>query len=390
MNLSTYQLNMRKQKSIPLSQRKIVYIHKSGRGWGGAQQNLFDLINQFRTEFAQTVFICNRGLLLEKIKTLGVKTYQIPIASVKMFPITLIILAIVLIKEKPDIVHSNHRYATLLVQLIRKICTVQYKILHTARSVFTTKTLIRLFGDTIIANSKAVQKNLLERFHIAPEKIKIIYDGVKLNFKSPILSNQQNDPLFQMLDSSQKIIIGCIGSLVKAKGHCYLLQALAQLPFFIQNKILVLIVGEGSLRKKLENKVQDLDLFDIVKFLGFRKDIHHIISYCNFIVIPSIQEGLPNVLIEGYLLAKPAIVSELDYVHELITPCQIGLTFPIMDIKKLAESIQLYVEKPKLVAKHGAKGQKSFKNWFSMEKNIANYSLAYQDLLELKMKNNLD
>ncbi len=83
-------------------------------------------------------------------------------------------------------------------------------------------------------------------------------------------------------------------------------------------------------------------------------------------------------------------MSELDYVHELITPCQIGLTFPIMDIKKLAESIQLYVEKPKLVAKHGAKGQKSFKNWFSMEKNIANYSLAYQDLLELKMKNNLD
>lgn len=382
MKQKNYHPAMKRKLSNYFSDKKIVYIHKSGVGWGGAQQNIFDLIKNFRNEFGATIFICNHSLLLEKIEALKVKIYKIPTASLKLTPITLVILAKILLKEKPDLIHSNHRFTTLLIHLLRTILPLRYKILHTARSVFTTKTMCRLFGDKIIANSKAVEKNLIQQFRIAPEKIEIIYDGIELNMNSHILLNQQNDPVFQLLDSCQKTIIGCIGSLVKAKGHHCLFQALAQLPPSIQDNILVLIVGEGPLRKKLESNVRELCVTDIVKFLGFRKDVHHILSYCNFTVIPSIQEGLPNVLLEGYLLGKPAIVSELDYVHEVITPDKIGLTFPIMNIEKLAEAIQQYVEKPKLVARHGAKGKKIFKRRFSLKGNLANYRQAYQDLLD--------
>ena len=375
---------MKKKQSKPLSNKKIIYIHKSGHGWGGAQQNLFDLIDYFSDEFREVIFLCNKSLLLEKVKALKVKTYKIPIATLKSFPITLLILAKILIKEKPDLIHSNHRYATLLVELLRIILPLRYKILHTARSVFTTKTKIRLLGDKIIANSVAVQKNLIEKFHVTPEKIEIIYDGVKLNMNNPIRLNQQNDPVFQMLDSSQKTIIGCIGSLVKAKGHQYLLQAIADLPKSIQDRILVLIMGDGPLRKKLEAYAQVLNLTETVKLLGYRQDAHHIMSYCNFLVIPSIQEGLPNVLIEGYLLGKPSIVSELDYVHEILTPNNISLIFPTGNVKKLAELIQTYIDKPKLVSRHGAKGQRLFKRWFSLKKNLQSYRLAYQNLLDME------
>ena len=375
---------MKKKRSSPLSNKKIIYIHKSGRGWGGAQQNIFDLIDHFKNEFGETVFLCNKGLLLEKIEALKVKIYKIPIKSLKYLPITLLILAKILSREKPDIIHSNHRYASLLVQLLRIILPLRYKILHTARSVFTTKTKCRLLGDKIIANSEAIQKNLVEKFGIAPEKIEVIYDGVELNMNSPIHLSQQNDPVFQMLDASPKTIIGCIGSLVKAKGHEYLLQAIAALPKAVQNNILVLIVGEGPLRKKLETSTQAANLTEVVKFLGYRADAHHIMSYCHFLVIPSIQEGLPNVLIEGYFLGKPSIVSELDYVQEILIPNKCSLTFPVRDIKKLAESLQVYIENPALATRHGAKGQRLFKRWFSLKKNLKNYRLAYQNLLEME------
>jgi glycosyltransferase involved in cell wall biosynthesis len=375
---------MKKKKANILTQKKIIYVHKSGPGWGGAQQNLFDLINHFRNEFQYVIFICNNGMLLERIKALKVTTYKIPISSTKYFLFALFLLAKILIKEKPDIIHSNHRYATLLAQLLRSILPLRYKIIHTARSVFTSKTKFRLFGDKIIANSLAVQKNLIDKFRIAPAKIEIIYDGVELKITRSILLNQQNDPVYQLLDCLQKIIIGCFGSLVLAKGHQYLLQAVADLPQSIKDEILVLIVGDGPLRKKLEANTQKLNLTDIVKFLGYRGDAHHIMSYCHFLVVPSIQEGLPNVLIEGYLAGKPAIVSELDYVHEILIPNNISLIFPCGDIKKLAELIQVYVEKPALVTRHGARGQRLLKKRFSLKKNLKSYRLAYQELLEME------
>jgi glycosyltransferase involved in cell wall biosynthesis len=313
---------------------------------------------------------------------LGVKTYQVPISRIVFFPVTLFFLAKILIREKPELIHSNHRWATLLVQLLRNILPVDYKIIHTARSVFNRKTRCHYLGDKIIANSKAVQKNLVEKFRVPLDEIAIIYDGVKLNLNSTGKLNGQNDAVFQLLDLTQKTIIGCLGGLVPAKGHHFLFQAIATLEASIRENILVLIIGEGPLRKKLEAEVRDLKLAEVVKFLGYRKDAHRILSYCEFTVIPSIQEGLPNVLIESYLLGKPAIVSELDYVDEVVKPLNIGMTFPVEDINRLAESIQLYIQKPRLAKRHGTKGQKLFEKWFSLEKNLANYRQTYLDVMQ--------
>ena len=374
---------MRRKRKKYFSNKKILYIHKSGPGWGGAQQNVYDLINHFKDEFGEAVFVCNRGLLLKKIKTLKVKTYKIPISSRKYLPLTLAKLTKILKTEKPDIIHSNHRFATLLVQMLRTVLPFEYKIVHTARSVFSTYTKLPFFGDKLIANSHAVEKNLIEQFNILPEKIAVIYDGVELKLNSHFLLKEQNDPVFQMLDTCQRTIIGCVGSLVEAKGHSSLLQALARLDPEIQQKILVLIIGDGPLRKKLEALAEEHDLSDTVKFLGFRNDVHHILSYCQFIVVPSIQEGLPNIVVEAYLLGKPAIVSELDYVEEIISPYSLGLTFSPGDTQRLADAIQQYIEKPKLATKHGNKGKRALKKPFSLKGNIANYRQAYQDVLEL-------
>ncbi|MCI0493621.1 glycosyltransferase family 4 protein [candidate division KSB1 bacterium] len=381
---------MTQSKQNLLNHYKIIYIHKSGNGWGGAQQNVFDLIQHFRSEFKSAVFVCNSGSLLDRIKLLGITTYQVPISSIAFFPITLLSLARILIREKPELIHSNHRWATLLVQLLRKILPVEYKIIHTARSVFNRRTRCRFLGDKIIANSKAVQKNLVEKFRVPLDEIAIIYDGVKLNLNSTGMLNGQNDAVFQLLDLTQKTIIGCLGSLVPAKGHHVLFQAIARLDDSIRKNILVLIIGDGPLRKKLETEVRNLNLTEAIKFLGFRKDAHRILSYCDFTVIPSIQEGLPNVLIESYLLGKPAIVSELDYVDEVVKPYDVGMTFPLKDIHQLAELIRRYIQKPKLAARHGKRGNKLFKKWFSLENNLANYRQAYWDVMQHSIENHIE
>ncbi|MDZ7318056.1 MAG: glycosyltransferase family 4 protein [candidate division KSB1 bacterium] len=368
---------------IPLSfdNRKILYIHKAGPGWGGAQQNVFDLVKHFRNLFGATVFVGNKSLLFEKIRTLQVKCRPAPLAQTHALPLSLTALGAILLAEQPDIVHSNHRYPTLLLHILRGMLRLQFSILHTARSVFNTKTHIRFLGDLTIANSRAVQKNLVEQFKLPPEKIEIIYDGIQTNSRQPISLRECSDPVFQLLNSTSKTIIGCIGNLVQAKGHIYLLQALTHLPASIRDQIIVLIVGDGPLKKMLKSEVQKSDLTDVVKFLGYQPDVFRILSYCHFVVIPSIQEGLPNVLFESYLLSKPVIASALDYVYETIVPHQIGLTFPVGDTQQLAAAIQQYIKQPDMAEHHGQIGQRLVKDWFSLERNLNQYQRAYEKLL---------
>jgi len=382
-DLITDVVHMNKQKYNSLSNKKILYIHKTGKGWGGAQQGVFNLITNFRTEFRQTVFVCNYGLLFEKIKALQIKTYYLPFVSIWLFPLSLMILALILIKEKPDIIHSNHRYATFLTQQLRKLFNFKYKIVHTARNVFYDKKFFNL-GDKVVAITETVRKNLLEQYNIPDEKIKVIHNAIEL--KHTTAKNDSNDPLFKMLDASQKTIICSIGTFVKRKGHFYLFKAIAQLSPLIQNQIMVLIVGDGQLRQKLETLVNNLGLSKIVKFLGFCEDIFQILNYCNFNVVTSSQEGQCRVIIEGYLLAKPTIAFGLDFAYEIIQSQKSGLIVPLHDINALARAIQLYVENPDLVKQHGQFGQKLIAGRFSLKKMLDKYRLVYQELLDTNSK----
>jgi glycosyltransferase involved in cell wall biosynthesis len=375
---------MNEQKNNSFSKKKILYIHKTGKGWGGAQQGVFNLIENFRSEFGQTVFVCNGGLLFKKIKKLDIKTYYLPIESVWLFPITLFFLTFILICEQPDIIHSNHRFPTFLCQLLRKVFNFKYKIVHTARNIFCDKILFHYIGDIVIAITEAVRKNLLEQYKLPIEKVKVIHNGIEL--KSITEKSNSNDPLFNMLNSSQKTIICSIGTLVKRKGHYYLLKALAQLPQSIQHQIIVLIVGDGPLKERLEGLVQNLNLSKIVKFLGFREDIFQILKYCNFNVVTSNQEGHCRVLVEAYLLAKPSIAFGLDYAYETVQHEKTGLIVPLYDTNALAQAIQLYVEHPDLEKKHGQAGQKLIAGRFNLKNMLDQYRLVYQELLDTNLK----
>lgn len=375
--------HMNKQANSSLSHKKILYIHKTGEGWGGAQQGVFNLINHFHAEFMQTIFVCNHGLLFKKIKALPVKTYYLPIGSVWLLPITLIFLAVIIFNEKPDVIHSNHRYPTLLAQQLRQLFHFKYKIVHTARNVFHDKIFSDL-GDRVIAITETVRKNLLEQFHIPAKKIRVIYNGIEPMSESD--NNSSSDPLLKMLAFSPKTIICSVGTLVKRKGHCYLIDALAQLPPSIQNQILVLIVGDGPLRPRLEAKVHKLGLSSLVKFSGFREDIFRILNDCNFNVVTSNQEGLCRVIIEGYLLAKPTIAFGLDYALESIQPQKSGLIVPLNDIAGLARAIQFYVEHPDIIEKHGQAGQQFITGKFSVTTMLDQYRLVYEELLDTNLK----
>ncbi|MFZ5518008.1 MAG: glycosyltransferase [Candidatus Zhuqueibacterota bacterium] len=362
-----------------LKGKKILYIHRDGQGWGGAQQGVIDLIENFKKEFGATVFVGNKGLLLQRSRQANVTCYELPFHRVMLFPISFLLLAAVLIKEKPDLVHSNHRFTSILVQFARKLIRGKFQTLHTARSVFHDKMFVRDVGDRVVAISESVKRNMVEQFAFPAEKIDVIYNGIELSKNGASLPD--NEKLAQ-IDVDSKIVFGIIGGLVESKGHTFLFQALSTLPERLKKQIVVLVAGEGYLAKELDLLVRRYQLSDSVVFLGHCRDIHRVLARCRFLVIPSIQEGGSRVLIEGYLTGIPSIAFGLLFAYEFIEHQKTGFIVPVRDVAALASAIQFYTEHPHIVSEHGHNGKLFATGKFTRQRMVDQYRFIYEAMLD--------
>ncbi len=105
------------------------------------------------------------------------------------------------------------------------------------------------------------------------------------------------------------LLLGMWGDFVTRRiMHLFLISFLKSLSLIL-SAILVLI-GDGPLRSKIERKVQKMGLSHKVKFLGVRSDINRLIQAFDVMVFPSIHEGLPVTLIEAQGAEIPCIISD--------------------------------------------------------------------------------
>lgn len=139
--------------------------------------------------------------------------------------------------------------------------------------------------------------------------------------------------------ADETIVIGHVGRFDEVKNHTFLVD----LFFEVQKlcKANLLLVGEGVLRKKIESKVELLELQDKVLFTGKRSDVADLMQAMDVFVFPSLYEGLPVTLVEAQAAGLPCLISEnvpieCEKTHNLIT--QICLSeSPVNWAKKVIE-----------------------------------------------------
>jgi len=111
-----------------------------------------------------------------------------------------------------------------------------------------------------------------------------------------------------------------------------------------------LVVGDGPLRKELEEKAPDN-----VRFLGYRSDVNRILSESKLLVLPSKREGFGLVILEANSLGVPAVGRKTSAIPELIREGKNGLTFESFD--ELVEAVRKLLE-PKANRKAGKIGRR--------------------------------
>lgn len=118
--------------------------------------------------------------------------------------------------------------------------------------------------------------------------------------------------------SNKKVVIQ-VGRLCEEKNQLFILDAMKEV-VKIDSAYVLLLVGEGHLRKEIEDAISRLDLGENVILTGNRTDIDKILSCADLFVLPSLCEGLGIVLIEAQASGLPCIASTGVPKEAAITP----------------------------------------------------------------------
>ena len=110
------------------------------------------------------------------------------------------------------------------------------------------------------------------------------------------------------LDLEKNIVIGHIGRFNPQKNHKFLIDIFEKC-FEKNQKVRLMLIGDGEGRKEIENKVKERGLQDNVIFMGVRRDVPELLQAMDVFVFPSLYEGLPVTMIEEQAAGVPAVIS---------------------------------------------------------------------------------
>lgn len=111
------------------------------------------------------------------------------------------------------------------------------------------------------------------------------------------------------LNLEDALVIGHIGRFNKQKNHEFLLEAFSAILQRCPNLVLVL-VGDGILKDDVRAQAERLGIAGSVRMVGMRSDIPALLSAFDVFVLPSLYEGMPNVVIEAQASGLPCVISD--------------------------------------------------------------------------------
>jgi len=194
---------------------------------------------------------------------------------------------------------------------------------------FVDRTLARA-THAIVANSRAVE--MAVRNIVGPVvKILVIPNGIEI----PEFSEVRREDLGA---DQEDVLCLFAGRLEPQKNVSILLRAFRAAQAN-DKRLRLLIAGEGVLRRDLENLSQSLHLGPRVRFLGYREDLPGIMKTADLLILPSLWEGMPNVLIEAQILELPILASRIPSITEWVEEGSEGLLFDPKNQKELTRRI---------------------------------------------------
>ncbi len=290
-----------------------------------------------------------------------------------------------IVREKNiDIVHLNDQiyrdlFGLFLVEKTGIACVSSLRSIQSGGFDSYHAEYANRVVNLFYANTNYTRDHWLKR-GINKEQTRVVYNATEI--EKPIAPLDLYSAFG--IDKKVNFTIGTAGRLVDWKSQDLLIKAFALLTKSRKDAIL-LIVGDGPMRKDLEDLVVSLDIERGVVFTGFSTKAREIITALDIFVLPSLNEPFGIVVVEAMCMGTPVVATNSGGVPEIVKHEHNGLLVEYGDEEGLAEAIERLIVDEKLRKRIVENGYRTVEEKFTIER----YAREVEKIYEEALKNNL-
>lgn len=250
-----------------------------------------------------------------------------------------------LIKEfNPDIIQANS--GDTLKYVVLSKCFFKWKIPIVSRNASEVGRYLKSFFsielnrflykkvDKVISVSQVSKKDIIDHFPFLLERTEVIPVGLEMN---KIVHNIPLHP------KAKKHVVH-VGGFSYEKNHLGLLN-IFELVLQVEPSVHLHLIGDGPLKNLVLEEVQKRKLTQAITFYGFIPEPLPYIKSADILVLPSIIEGLPGVILEAMYCKTPVVAYDVGGIREIVN-YGTGSLIEKADEKAFADEVVKILRKP--------------------------------------------
>jgi glycosyltransferase involved in cell wall biosynthesis len=227
----------------------------------------------------------------------------------------------------------------------------------------------------VVAVSDDIQQ-ILVRAGVSAERVRVIPNGIPL--AATPLDPAARQALRATLGAGDgDFLVMNAGRLVEQKDHATLLRAIGMLGDQPRPTRCV-VAGEGELHGRLKALIEDHGWQDRISLLGFRSDVGAILQVADAFALPSLDEGMPMILLETAAAGIPIVATAVGDIPKLIRDGRTGLVVPKSDPAALAAALARLRDDGDLAAGLGAAARDQVFREHSSDTMYTRYAEVYR------------
>lgn len=363
-------------------------------GYGGAEKMTYTILERIdRNVFDLRVCalqVKQGNPVARDLESIGIPVDILSIPNLRHIG-NLIKITKYLHKHKPDIVHTQLEFATILGSFGAWLFRIpNISTIHTLNNPQTGTShwrnelnwaCMRYFSTELIAVSNSTRDHLVKNGRIPQQKILTMYNGIDQKDYQPTSKPDQIRKRRELGVPEESFLIVTVAVLREPKGIQFMIHAMESI-VQSQPHIHYLIVGEGKYKENLENLVREKNLGKHISFAGQRSDISEILYASDLFVLPTLTDALPTVLIEAMSAGKAIVASNVGGVPEIVEDRISGILIQPGDPDQLAKScLSIAGDDNKRKAMEIA-GLRIVKEKFNIDMQVKALSKLYKEMVK--------
>ena len=243
-------------------------------------------------------------------------------------------------------------FGGLAVSMLRRpmIWDIDYELPSQGVIAFLHNIGLRLSSKVVLQYARGVENIFGQRKAVRfRDKFVSLIPGIDFRRLSPY-RDLRNQLMAKEMISSRVFRIIHVGTLTDRKNQRFTLRVLYELKQNCPDLDIELLIVGDVYESDYENAIkQDLEVYGLhpyVQLLGWRDDVPELIARSDLLVLPSKDEGVPNIVQEAMFIGCPVIASDAGGIPEIIEDGRTGWILPIDQPSIWAEKISLMISQP--------------------------------------------